>query len=272
MLIADRDGHTRFVTQPAHAAVAGQFAEHWGGAFDPPTPRAAVVAATHNHDNGWRAYDDQPHAADGELVDFRGVPPERWVQFYEDGIDGVAALDPYAGLLASLHGAGLREQRYGLADMPPGDNPHYQAFVEREHERQRDLAGELADRLSPADRDLLSTLHETGSAGDTDDSRLWRNYTLLQTWDTLSLAVCATLAPGEETTLVGEPAMADGQTVAAVDETTFRLSPYPFETEPLTVDVPARTIHGEPATTDAGLFEQYYASSRETLTLTLRSA
>jgi hypothetical protein len=94
----------------------------------------------------------------------------------------------------------------------------------------------------------------------------------LQTLDTLSLAVCATLPPGEETTLPGTPSMADGLTVAAVDETTFRLDPYPFGSAPLTVDVPGRTIAKDALTGDADLFERYYGNRQESLTVSLRPA
>ena len=278
MLIVDRDDRYRFVTQPAHAAVAGQFAERWGtDTIADPAPSAAVVAATYNHDNGWYEYDCQLHRDDdGDLIGFRDVPPERWVTFYEDGIDSVAGLDAYAGILASLHGSGIRRQRYGLSpEMPATDDPHYEAFVDSEERRQRRLAEKLQragdDRFTDEDADALAALHDTGGP-PSKESRLWRNYALLQTLDTLSLAVCATLGPGEETTLPGTPSMAGGLTVAAVDETTSRLDPYPFGSSPLTVDVPGRTVAKDALTGDADLFERYYGAPQESLTVSLRPA
>jgi hypothetical protein len=182
MLVAEREDCVRFVTQPAHAAVAGQFAEAWGGRFEPLTPRGAVVAAAYNHDNGWFEYDRRPHRdEDGALIDFRSVSPNRWISFYEDGIDGVADLDPYAGLLASLHGSGLRQRRYGLAGTATSETSRYDGFIEPETQRQRDLVENLLaedDRLTTAGETLLRTLHEHNRAEETG-SRLWRNDVLL---------------------------------------------------------------------------------------------
>lgn len=277
MLIADLGNRYRFVTQPAHAAVAGQFAERWGTeTIAEPAPYSAAVAAAYAHDDGWFEFDRRPHCdEDGTLVGFRDVAPERWVAFYEHGIDSVADLDAYAGILASLHGTGIRRQRYGLAEMSPTDNPHYEAFVDSEEQRQRRLADSLRDagdeRLTEVDVRTLDALHETASPPP-ETGRLWRNYALLQTWDTLSLAVCGTLAPGDERTLPGDPAMTDGLAVSAADRATFRVEPYPFGASPLSLDVPARTVEKPLATADSALFEQYYGNRQETLTVTLRPA
>lgn len=268
MLVAERDGAYRFVTQTAHAAVAGTFAERWGGGgFEPPTPLAPVTAAAHNHDNGWWAYDRRPHLDGGEPVDFRGVPPETWVEFYENGIESVAELDPYAGLLASMHGSGLRQQRYGLSPSMPADQPAYTSFVDREEQRQRRLAEAMAadERLTAADETLLDALQESGEPPTDTDSRLWDNYRLLQAWDRLSLAVCGTLAPGETTDVGPVPTgtrSAETLTVEARSDEEVLVAPYPFETEPLTVSVPARTVDANSFETETELFEAYYGVRR----------
>ncbi|PSP50881.1 DUF3891 domain-containing protein, partial [Halobacteriales archaeon QH_1_68_42] len=38
MIVADLGDRYRFVTQPDHAALAGQFADRWGGAAARPDP------------------------------------------------------------------------------------------------------------------------------------------------------------------------------------------------------------------------------------------
>ncbi|MFC7133059.1 MULTISPECIES: DUF3891 family protein [Salinibaculum] len=273
MLIAERDARYRFVTQPAHARVAGRLAEHWGGdGFDRPEPSPAVVTATYNHDNGWWRYDRQPHRdASGDLVGVRDVPPARWVEFYEDGIDSVVDLDPYAGVLASLHGSGLRRRRYGLSDATPPEHDSYERFVADEEARQRRLVDEMRregdERVSERDAALLESLHESGTPAD-EGSRLWRNYALLQAWDRLSLAVCATLPPGETTEipLAGDETL----TVAAVDGTTFEVEPYPFASDSLVVRVPARRVEKTAVETGEDLAGSYYGTPRESLAVTLR--
>lgn len=276
MLVAETADHYRFVTQTAHAAVAGQFAESWGrNEFESPTPRAAVVAAVHNHDNGWWAYDRRPHLDGGTPVGFRDVPPETWVGFYESGIESVAGMDRYAGLLASMHGSGLRRQRYGLSPAMPADQPAYEPFVAAEERRQRQLAEAMTDadddRLTAADRTLLDALHESGTAPPEPGSRLWRNYRLLQAWDRLSLAVCGTLDPGETTDIGPVPTAEDEVTltVEARPDEQFQIEPYPFWTAPLLLSVPVRRVRVDGFETESELFDRYYAAGVESTTVRL---
>lgn len=275
MLVAETADHYRFVTQTAHASVAGQLAERWGrGDFESPTPRAAVTAAAHNHDNGWWHYDRRPHLDDGEPVGFRDVPPETWVEFYETGIESVVDMDRYAGLLTSMHGAGLRRQRYGLSPSMPADQPAYESFVDSEERRQRRLIESMRetndDRLSAEDAALLDTLHESGEAPPEPDSRLWRNYRLLQAWDQLSLAVCATLDAGEAAEIGAIPTRtgaAETLTVEALSDETFGVSTYPFETAPVSLCVPTRRVRTDAFETEPELFERYYSACVESVTV-----
>lgn len=277
MLVAETPEGYRFVTQPDHAALAGRFADAWGNeAFDRPEPLASVAIAAHRHDDGWAAYDRRPHRHDdGTPVDFTELPPSTWIDLYADGIESVVDLDPYAGLLVSMHGSGLRRRRYGLS---PGwsDTPAaYADFVGREEARQRRLAGELleAGRLSAGDESLLATLHETGSPPDESESRLWRNYRLLQAWDVLSLAFCTTVEPpgydGIGPVPTGSGAPDATLTVESLGDDRFRVEPYPFDAEPLVVWVPARTVRRDAFEDESGLLEAYYAAGAECVTYVL---
>ncbi|WP_340098473.1 DUF3891 family protein [Salinibaculum salinum] len=267
MLVAETETAYRFVTQPAHAALAGRLARMWVREADTTDPEVAM--AVYNHDNGWWAHDRCPHLTDdGTPAGVGDVPPETWVEFYESGIDSVVQLDPYAGLLASMHGSGLRRERYGLTDGPPSDHPAYDEFVDREERRQRQLASELpAGRLSSADENALSTLHETGTVDDSE-SRLWRAYRLLETWDICSIALCTATA-GATTEIPTAPA-AD-VLVEAVDDATVTVVPYPFETSPLTVQVPTRTVDKESFDTESALCREYYRTREEFRSITVKS-
>ena len=281
MIVAETEEGYRFVTQPDHADLAGQFAERWGNdRFDVPAPYAACVLAAHDHDDGWSSFDRRPRLHDdGTPVDFREMPAEPWVDLYDAGIEAVAEADPYAGLLVSLHGAGLRNRRYGLSPNWPETQPGFRAFVERQAARQEELARELragggSSRLSEADVELLSTMHETGSAPADTDSRLWRNYELLQAWDTLSLSFCTSVSPPSYPEVGSVPTGPAGSevtlTIEALDDGEFRVDPYPFDAEPLEVAVPARTVRKADFDDEASLFEAYYGAERETMGFSIR--
>lgn len=279
MIVADSDGAIRFVTQPDHAALAGRFADHWSNErFAEPTPRAATTVAAYRHDDGWIDYDRRPHLDDdGTPVDFRGMRPSDWIPIYDRGVDAVTAVDPYAGLLVSLHGAGLRRRRYGLSPSWPDTPTEYAEFVERQEEHQARLARELhgdGDRISEADLAALSTLHASGELSDGTDSRLWRNYRLLQAWDTLSLAFCTTVSPPSYRRIDAVPtARSDPDATLSIEplgDSSFRVEPYPFDTDPLVVSVPTRTVGADSFGDETGLTRSYYEAVRTVEPFTLR--
>ena len=281
MIVAETEEGYRFVTQPDHADLAGQFAERWrNDRFDAPAPYAACVLAAHDHDDGWAAFDRRPRLHDdGTPIDFREMPAEPWVDLYDDGIEAVAEADPYAGLLVSMHGAGLRNRRYGLSPNWPETQPGFRAFVERQTARQEELARKLragggSSRLSESDVDLLSAMHETGSAPEDTDSRLWRNYELLQAWDTLSLSFCTSVSPPSYPEVGSVPTGVPGTevtlTVEALGDGAFCVDPYPVDVEPLEVTVPARTVRSAAFDGETSLFEAYYEAERETMAFRIR--
>ncbi|ELZ22469.1 hypothetical protein C475_18193 [Halosimplex carlsbadense 2-9-1] len=304
MIVAETAEGYQFVTQPDHAALAGQFADAWGSeSVDRPDPFDSLVLAAYAHDTGWRTYDRRPHLADGDPVDFREMPPDTWIDLYDEGTDAVVGMDAYAGLLVSMHGAGLRNRRYGLSPEWPATPAEYREFVEREHRRQRRLldgllddpdgttggggtvgedeaigggrAGE-ADRDGPvgeADRDLLRSLHaDEGVPGDYD-GRLWADYRRLQAWDALSLSFCITDDPpgyGEvEAVPTSGPRGEATLSVTRVGAGEYAVDPYPFDESPLTVTVPVRTVT-TPVDDDSSLARAYYAAGRETRRFALR--
>lgn len=279
MIVAGDADRVQFVTQPDHAALVGHFADHWGNdAFARPEPSPAVAIAAHVHDDGWFDRDRRPYLRnDGTPEDFTEVPPETWISLYEEGIDAAADLQPYAGLLVSMHGAGLRRRRYGLSPSWQPD-PAYADFVDREEDRQRALADELssdesAAMLSVADRELLSTLHETGTPPEDVDSRLWRNYALLQAWDSLSLSFCHAVAPPKYASVGPVPTGPSGRevtlTVEPLGEDSFGVEPYPFDVDPLVAHVPVRTIPRKSFADERALVSDFYAADRVSRTFSL---
>lgn len=280
MIIAEAEDHFRFVTQPAHADLAGQFADHWGNdRFERPGPDAAMMIAAYTHDTGWREYDLRPRLGDdGRPIDFRDMPPETWIDLYDGGIETVVELDAYAGLVVSLHGSGLRRRRYGLSPSWPTTPPEYSAFVDRQEAFQERLADELrdADRLSESDVELLSTLHESGTPPEGCESRLWRNYKLLQAWDSLSLAFCTTESPPSDSEIHAVPrdrgTPDEALTIEQLTDGEFRVAPYPFDTSPLVVTVPVRTVRKGLFDSEESSVRAYYRVERELTEIAIRPA
>ncbi len=301
MILARTDRGVRFVTQPDHAALAGRLAELWGGeTFDFPEPTAAVRLAVHAHDDGWRPYDRRPRLdPDGSPRAFHELPPDEWLCLYRRGIDEVARADRYAGLLVSMHGAGLRRRRYGLSPSW-GETPSaFRSFVETEQQRQRSLATAIRDdpddcRLAERDADLLERLHEAGrapagvraggpepapttpAAADAADPRLWRNYRLLVGLDVLSLRLCSTADAEAPVVVEPVPTTPDAPdatlTATPVEPETYELSPYPFRESPATVRVPARTVDLDGVTAESTLVDRFYEADTEALSIALRPA
>lgn len=271
MLVASRKDDYRIVAQNEHAAMAGRFADRWGNdRFAPPRPTAAMRAAGYVHDNGWSTWDLYPHLdADGSPINLFEVPTESWEQFYERGIENAVTLDPYVGLLVSMHGSGIRRQRYGTAPSMPDRSDEYAAFVDREETRQQQLVTDLreSDRyggvVDTATAEMLETLHETGAYDG--DTPLWQGYCLLQLWDQLSLHFC--LDPTLESTTFGPAPIAPGKwtdiDVTVSDATTALLDPYPFDADPLVIPVRTRTIPKREYGNAQDLVTTYYDADLE---------
>ena len=176
MLVRDLGDAWQLVRQPDHADLSGQFARAWGGtAFAEPRPPASVCLAALRHDDGWGVYDRRPtfDVERDRPTAFLDVPIPAHLAFYRACIEVVTEEDPYAGLLVSMHGAGIYNGRYGtqpslVLSQADGYRDQIAAFVAEQEESH------------PARADGL---------GVADEER-WVNYKLLQIYDRLSLYFC----------------------------------------------------------------------------------
>jgi hypothetical protein len=180
MLISRRHDGLSLVSQPEHARLAGRLAEHWGNqafAVDRPTSASLTVAAA-RHDDGWHALDAVPVVLDeeGRPAHFLEVPLGDTIAPYREGVDLIYQDDPYAGVLASMHWAGLYSSRWGMQGSPPLDHPLALEVVEAEEQR--------VARHSP------TLWREQGGLRSSFQATLWRNYEILQALDFISLALC----------------------------------------------------------------------------------
>src|SRR6516165_7277369 len=247
MIVRERpDGTLILIAQTDHAKLSGQCAAHWGNKdFARPKPYEAVVRAAMFHDSGWYDYEASPTiAADsGKPLNCmqlaRGKPQRRASEW---AIDWMTRIDPYSGLLLSKHRTGLQRGRYGKMTSPkafdtqnlPEDN---EDFLERNEEAQ------------------------AAALRNYDEAEFWTNYQLLQTFDFISLFLCNkdTLDDAIEPV----PTSYDGKaplarlTLKTVVGTKIAVDPFPFDNDPLRVQLVRREI-GRGAFADPAAFREAY--------------
>jgi hypothetical protein len=189
----DSSGHL-CIPQTQHAKLAGQLARAWGGdAFGEPRPRAQLCLAAARHDDGMEGFDSdpEPDPDTGLPRSFMRMPLELWLECWRRGPELVAADDPYAGMLVSLHG----EHLLGYRQLDEEDADAQRAVAEWREEQHR-----LRERLrAECERD-------DNLAGLLDSATIERARRLVAVWDAMSLAICMPRLP-EEFDIV--PAAAD---------------------------------------------------------------
>ena len=111
MIVLDRGDDWQVVLQPEHAELSEEVARAWA---DVGPRHDSVVLASRRHDDGWATWERSPTVHDdGAPVSFLDIHVPAHIAFYRAGIAAVTDEDAYAGLLVSMHGAGIYRQRYG---------------------------------------------------------------------------------------------------------------------------------------------------------------
>lgn len=241
MIVRPHDDTAEIVTQVDHAEVAGALAEAWTDAGPLAlAPRGPMVIAARLHDIGWRHWEVSPrlNPDTGRPANFLDVVIEEHLRLYRLGIEEVEAHDPYAGMLVSMHAAGIYTGRY---DTQPALRlsraPDVQTLVDDFVAVREAHYGALRERLGVPPEEL------------------WRNYVLLQVFDRLSLRLCQgdPAGPGPM-----EIVLPDGGTLhVRTDGDVERIDPWPFAVDTVEVVVPTRVIPLEGYAGDAALMEAF---------------
>jgi hypothetical protein len=207
VIVLDRGDAWQVVLQTDHADLSGALARAW--ADRGPRHESLAVAAA-RHDDGWAVWERAPRIDEaGRPVNFLDVDVRSHLAFYRAGIAAITEQDPYAGLLVSMHGAGIYRQRYGR-DPSLG--------LSRAAEVQELVDAFVAEQQAGYDARIAEL-------GVPDDDR-WRDYELLQLFDRLSLHFC--VRDGE----AGAAAEIQGHELEPLGPWRVRMRPFPFGEQP----------------------------------------
>ena len=217
MIVRDRGDDWQVVLQIDHEDLSGALARAWA---EQGPHHASLAIAAARHDDGWAVWERAPvvDKASGRPVNFLDVDITSHLAFYRACIAAVSEHDPYAGLLVSMHGAGIYQQRYGR-DLSLG--------LSRAAEAQELIDAFLAEQESAYERRLA----ESGA----NDEERWRDYELLQLYDRLSLYFCMRDAGVEAAEL-------QGYAIEPLAPWRVRLAPYPFGEQPLQASLFRRVV------------------------------
>jgi hypothetical protein len=210
VIVRDTGDAWQVVLQTDHADLSGWFARAWA---EQGPGHGSLVTAAARHDDGWAVWERSPRVdRNGKPVNFLEVDVRSHLAFYRAGIAAIAEQDADAGLLVSMHGAGIYRQRYGL-----------------------DPA--LALTRAPEVQELVDEFvaeQEAKFGGDPGDRQA--EYALLQVYDRLSLYFCM------RDVEAGEEAEFQHYRLEPVAPWHVRLSPYPFRVSPASFSLVRRVI------------------------------
>jgi len=258
MIVRERDGSLILIAQTDHAKLSGQCAAHWGnGDFARPRPYEAVVRAAMFHDSGWYDYEANPSVAPdtGKPFNFMQVAwgkPQR--RAFEWAIDWMTRIDPYSGLLISKHRTGLQRGRYGIMTSPTVFNT----------------------QNLPEDNEDFLARNEAAQAAQLknyDEKEFWINYQLMQAFDFISLFLCNKDAVDDYIEPV--PTSYDGRTPPArlalktVEGTRVEVDPFPFDVDPLRVQLIRRQMKQNSFPDPAAFRAAYFQTTPEAVDFSL---
>ena len=228
-------------------------------------PRELMEYAITHHDAGWDEVDAglgiDPDT--GLPRDLLKTPLERLVETGPASASFNEAHHPYCGLLISMHAYGLLNGRYGLSDkvvvdvLPEHARPMFKEMCDGELRRQDRLKSALAD--------------DPRAVEWVDEGVLFHNYKVLQFFDTLGLYFC--MQSGEER---GQSAFLNVPMSVGEDVTiqvtprgagAYRLTPFPFASDPLEITLPGTMVNPDPTMASASAALATGTPHVETITL-----
>lgn len=262
------------VTHPDHARLAGAFAGRWGNDFFPaPEPREHVLRGITHHDDGWAARDavpqitrqGKPSAFSTELVGkysgFEEIDLVDFLAVRERAVREIAAEDPYAALLISMHTYNLLSERSDRSTLLPEQLPLFEKFLEGQKALQDTWRKQIASNPK------WKPEHKS-------DEVILDHFRLLQANDYLSLLTCVDFQkpmnlPHALPTRQGRRVPIQARSVGTRH---FVLDPYPFAEPSLRFQFPARHVKKKLFSAAKELQEAIAAAPVEMLSVTVSAA
>jgi hypothetical protein len=261
------------VTHPDHARLAGAFAERWGNdLFLSPEPREHVLRGIAHHDDGWVARDavpqitrqGKPSAFSTELVGkysgFEEIDLVDYLAVRDRAVRQIAAEDPYAALLISMHTYSLLNDRSDRSTIAPEQLPLFEKFLEGQKELQESWRKQIASNPK------LKPEHKS-------DEAILDHFRLLQANDYLSLLTCVDFQKPVNL-LHALPARGGKHIpiqVRTIATRHFVLDPYPFAEPTVSFQFPARHAKGKHFSSAKELQDAFVAAQVEMLSVTVTS-
>jgi hypothetical protein len=245
-------GEYLLIAQHDHALIAGELAEHLGNTeFARPEPRESALKGVRLHDCGWPLHDNQPTInKDGKPLDVFETPRDIALPVWTASADKAASIDPYAGLLVSLHVLSLSvfassqtsftHEKFDLSE--PSEKFAVSKFQHREIERQQNLRTELGLRT-----DKPTHHKHPHEVTQKREDQLTFNFRMLQAMDTISLAACCTKPPMSEThDVMPRPGAAPIRFSIARRGDDVLIDPWPFDQPQIELKIPVCRIAAKP--------------------------
>lgn len=243
MIIQERGDQLILIRQTDHAMLSGFFARALGNkVFSRPEPFESFCLAAAEHDNGWNEWELLPQIDPKTFApfNFMSIPTEEHIAVYQRGIERVVRADRYAGLLVSMHCA-------GLYDRTRATMPGFSAKYVKSNESH--LVSDFLQRLRLQQLRLKVDLRADPIMKEyADDHSLQANLQRLEALDRLSLYFC--LAPLDGSTIDAVPVNGNGSEadwdLQPAGSGFVTLKPYPFQKDPLEISILARRVPKRP--------------------------
>jgi hypothetical protein len=245
MIIQEQGDQLVLIRQTDHAVLSGYFARALGNQFFyRPEPYESFCLATAEHDNGWNEWELLPQIDPKTFTpyNFMSIPTEEHIALYQRGIERLVRADRYAGLLVSMHCA-------GLYDKTRATMPGFSAKYVRSNESH--IVSDFLQRLRLQQLRLKVDLRADSLTKDfATEQVLQANLQRLEALDRLSLYFC--LAPLDGATIDSVPVDNSGQEtdwdLQPEGKNIVSLKPYPFAKDPLPISILARRVPKRPYT------------------------
>jgi Protein of unknown function (DUF3891) len=247
MIVCDLGERWQIVMQTDHADLSGELARRW----KQRTERSGSLAvAAERHDDGWAVWEQAPRCdpQGGKPVNFLDVGVLAHLAFYRAGIAAITEQDPYAGLLVSMHGAGIYRGRYGM-----------------QPDLKLTFADDVREQVDAFVAEQERSFEERDSALGVTAEQRREDYERLQVYDRLSLLFCTndTLSP---------PASEFGGYRFEPDgEAAVTMTPFPFEGAEQRFSLLRRTL-GKERWSDSETFRrELFAAEPQRTSITIRA-